>query len=43
LLARQESAAGFTYVSFITGCYSRTIVGWHAATVKTTSLVTTAL
>jgi len=24
-------------------CHSRTIVGWHAATTKTTPLVTTAL
>lgn len=35
--------AGFAYVSFVIDCYSRAIVGWHAATVKTTPLVTTAL
>jgi putative transposase len=35
--------AGFVYVSFVIDCYSRAIVGWHAATVKTTPLVTTAL
>jgi transposase InsO family protein len=34
---------GFTYVSFVIDCYSRAIVGWHAATSKTTPLVTTAL
>ncbi len=35
--------AGFAYVSFVIDCYSRAIVGWHAATTKTTPLVTTAL
>lgn len=35
--------AGFAYVSFVIDCYCRAIVGWHAATVKTTPLVTTAL
>jgi transposase InsO family protein len=35
--------AGFVYVSFVIDCFSRTIVGWHAATTKTTPLVTTAL
>ena len=35
--------AGFAYVSFVIDCYARTIVGWHAATTKTTPLVTTAL
>jgi putative transposase len=35
--------AGFAYVSFVIDCYSRAIVGWHAATIKTTPLVTTAL
>lgn len=33
---------GFVYVSLI-DCHSRAIVDWHAATTKTTSLVTTAL
>lgn len=35
--------AGFVYVAFVIDCYSRAIVGWHAATTKTTPLVTTAL
>jgi putative transposase len=35
--------AGFAYVSFVIDCYSRASVGWHAATTKTTPLVTTAL
>jgi len=35
--------AGFAYVSFVIDCFSRAIVGWHAATVKTTPLVTVAL
>ena len=35
--------AGFVYVSFVIDCFSRAIVGWHAATTKTTPLVTTAL
>jgi putative transposase len=30
-------------VPFVIDCYSRAIVGWHAATIKTTPLVTTAL
>lgn len=35
--------AGFVYVAFVIDCYSRAIVGWHAATTKQTPLVTTAL
>ncbi|WP_306234007.1 DDE-type integrase/transposase/recombinase [Agrococcus beijingensis] len=35
--------AGFVYVSFVIDCFSRAIVGWQAATTKTTPLVTTAL
>lgn len=35
--------AGFVYVAFVIDCFSRAIVGWHASTVKTTPLVTTAL
>lgn len=35
--------AGFVYVSFVIDCFSRAVVGWHASTIKTTSLVTTAL
>jgi transposase InsO family protein len=35
--------AGFVYVAFVIDCFSRAIVGWHAATTKTTALVTTAL
>jgi putative transposase len=35
--------SGFVYVAFVVDCYSRTIVGWHAATVKDTAMVTTAL
>jgi transposase InsO family protein len=35
--------AGFVYVAFVIDCFSRAIVGWHAATVKDTALVTTAL
>ncbi len=35
--------SGFVYVSFVIDCFSRSIVGWHAATTKTTPLVTTAL
>jgi putative transposase len=34
---------GFVYVAFVVDCFSRAIVGWHAATVKDTALVTTAL
>jgi putative transposase len=30
-------------MSFVIDCFSRAIVGWHAATTKTTPLVTTAL
>jgi putative transposase len=37
------TAAGFCYVSFITDVYSRRILGWRAATSKTTDLVTAAL
>jgi transposase InsO family protein len=35
--------SGFVYVSFAIDCYSRAIVGWSAATIKTTPLVTNAL
>jgi transposase InsO family protein len=35
--------SGFVYVCFVIDCYSRAIVGWHAATAKTTPLVTTSL
>ena len=46
-LATTESAirrwSGFVYVAFVVDCYSRAIVGWHAATMKDTALVTTAL
>ena len=35
--------AGFGYVAFVIDCFSRAIVGWHAATTKATPLVTTAL
>ncbi|MDQ1576856.1 MAG: putative transposase [Microbacteriaceae bacterium] len=34
---------GFAYVAFVIDCYSRAIVGWHAATTKQTPLVTSAL
>jgi hypothetical protein len=34
---------GFVYVAFVVDCFSRTIVGWHAASVKDTTMVTTAL
>ncbi|APE09637.1 transposase [Rhodococcus sp. 2G] len=34
---------GFVYVAFVIDCFSRAIVGWHAATVKDTAMVTTAL
>ena len=34
--------SGFVYVAFVVDCYSRAIVGWHAATVKDTAMVTTA-
>jgi putative transposase len=30
-------------VAFVVDCFSRAIVGWHAATVKDTAMVTTAL
>jgi putative transposase len=30
-------------MAFVVDCYSRAIVGWHAATVKDTAMVTTAL
>jgi putative transposase len=33
--------SGFVYVAFMIDCYSRAIVGWHAATVKDTAMVTT--
>jgi putative transposase len=35
--------SGFVYVAFVIDCFSRAIVGWHAATVKDTVMVTTAL
>ncbi|MGO9159055.1 IS3 family transposase [Mycobacterium sp.] len=35
--------SGFVYVAFVVDCFSRAIVGWHAATVKDTTMVTTAL
>ncbi|SDE50234.1 Integrase core domain-containing protein [Rhodococcus tukisamuensis] len=35
--------AGFVYVAFVIDCFSRAIVGWHAATVKEPAMVTTAL
>jgi transposase InsO family protein len=35
--------SGLVYVAFVVDCYSRAIVGWHAATVKDTAVVTTAL
>jgi len=35
--------SGFVYVAFVIDCFSRAIVGWHAATVKDTAMVTTAL
>ncbi|MDT7770309.1 MAG: putative transposase [Mycobacterium sp.] len=35
--------SGFVYVAFVVDCYSRAIVGWHAATVKDTAMVITAL
>ena len=38
-----RTCAGFVYVSFVIDCFSRAIVGWHAASTKTTPLVTTAL
>ena len=34
---------GFVYVAFVIDCYSRAIVGWHAASTKQTPLVTSAL
>ena len=34
---------GFVYVAFVIDCFSRTIVGWQAATTKQTPLVTSAL
>ena len=30
-------------MAFVIDCFSRAIVGWHAATVKDTAMVTTAL
>jgi transposase InsO family protein len=35
--------SGFVYVAFVADCFSRAIVGWHAASVKDTTMVTTAL
>jgi transposase InsO family protein len=35
--------SGFVYAAFVIDCFSRFIVGWHAATVKDTAMVTTAL
>jgi putative transposase len=34
--------SGFVYVAFVVDCFSRAIVGWQAATVKDTAMVTTA-
>ena len=34
---------GFVYVALVVDCFSWAIVGWHAATVKDTALVTTPL
>ncbi len=31
------------YVAFVIDCFSRAIVGWHASSVKDTTMVTTAL
>ncbi|MFD7045893.1 DDE-type integrase/transposase/recombinase [Rhodococcus jostii] len=35
--------AGFVYVAFAIDCFSRAVVGWHAATAKDTAMVTTTL
>jgi transposase InsO family protein len=35
--------AGFVYVSFVTDCFSRRILGWRVSTSKTTALVLSAL
>ena len=35
--------SGFVYVAFVIDCFSRSIVGWHATTVKDTAMVITAL
>jgi putative transposase len=35
--------AGFVFVAFVIDCFSRMIVGWHAATCRDASLVSTAL
>ncbi|WP_405162070.1 IS3 family transposase [Nocardia sp. NBC_01499] len=35
--------SGFVYVAFVIDCFSRSIVGWQAATIKDTAMVTTAL
>ncbi len=35
--------AGFVYVSFVTDCFSRRILGWRVSTAKTTALVLSAL
>jgi putative transposase len=36
--------SGFVYeMAFVADCFSRASVGWHAATVKDTAMVTTAL
>ena len=35
--------SGFVYVAFVIDCFSRVLVGWHAATMKQTAMVTTAL
>jgi putative transposase len=37
------TAAGFCYVSFVTDCYSRRILGWRVSPSKTTPLVLSAL
>jgi transposase InsO family protein len=38
-----QNVVGFVHVAFVMDCFSRSIVGWHAATVKDTAMVTTAL
>ncbi|WP_040698053.1 IS3 family transposase, partial [Nocardia vinacea] len=35
--------SGFVYVAFVIDCFSRSIVGWQAATIKDTAMVTSAL
>ena len=38
-----DSALAAGYVAFVVDCFSRAMVGWHAATIKDTMWVTTAL